>query len=204
MLFWHLTGFDNIVLSEGQIWKSQSDLLRNAIRQAHLLSIFSVLSQKLIERIGKGGTVVWNEYTRRFTLDAVGLTIFGHDFQSLDLVVRGEKGGAGTAEKSKSGQTDVSVQYSNMMNGIANPVYLALPILEKLWPRRQLVGEIEAFRETVMNIVKEKRKVPGDDVVSRLLEVPSLSNEMVLNTSISILMAGHVRSPPLSFSSPMS
>jgi len=174
MLLWRLIGPNNIFLAEGEVWRRLSELTRNAIKQAPSVDVFVPLSQKVLDKIGPGGTILWNDFTHRFTLDAVGLSVMGHDFRALEFRT-----------------SDLVQQYHDMMHQLSNPIYAMLPLLERYLPRRRLIRNIDSLRDQFSTIIQKKRKEPQDDIVSRFLQESNLSDQEILDTVITFFMAGH-------------
>lgn len=83
MLLWRLTGRNNVFMSDGEMWKRQSRIMRDALRQATPIDTFTTLARTTFSLIGDGGRVRWSDYTNRYTLDAVGTTVIGYDFEAL-------------------------------------------------------------------------------------------------------------------------
>lgn len=94
----------------------------------------------------------------RFSLDAIGTTALGYDFDAL-------------------GHPDSTfvAQYHRVMREIANPLYVFLPGLEKVLPRRRVMRDIDESVDAFLGILRKKEVNPGDDIISYILEDPGMT-----------------------------
>lgn len=65
-------------------------------------------------------------------------------------------------------------QYNHVMESIANPAYLAIPSLEKLWPRTTVINAIDDLVKAFEGILKIKKENPGNDMITYMLEDKSM------------------------------
>lgn len=72
MLLWRFVGFQNIILSNGKSWARHSRIVKEALNRNLPVEDFAMLARKLFKKMGSGGTLQWEDYTMRYTLDAVG------------------------------------------------------------------------------------------------------------------------------------
>ncbi|KAI0752873.1 cytochrome P450 [Daedaleopsis nitida] len=175
MLLWHLTGRDNVFMSEGEMWKRHSRVVRDALHRKVPIAEFVHLPRKTFSLMGKGGRVRWNDYTHcRFTLDAVGTTVIGYDFEALD-------------------KPDGSFvrQYHDVMEAIANPPYIFIPSLERWLPRNNVRKVVDDFIDRFRVLLELKRKEPGDDMITYMFEDPEMSETEFRDNVIITFIAGH-------------
>ena len=128
MLLWRFVGYSNIILSNGEAWKRHSRIVRSALNRNVPLEGFATLARKLFRVMGDGGRKKWDDLTMRFTLDAVGTTALGHDFNAI-----------------QDAESPFVLQYNHVMESIANPAYLVFPTLEKIVPRVKTIEAIDNF-----------------------------------------------------------
>lgn len=105
--------------------------------------------------MGDGGPLRWDDLTMRFTLDAVGTTAMGHDFNAIQ----------------DSNSPFVS-QYNHVMESIANPAYLIFPKLEKVFPRLKTIKAIDHLVGEFQNLLQMKKENKGNDMMTYMLEEP--------------------------------
>ncbi|KAJ6492569.1 cytochrome P450 [Mycena vitilis] len=173
-LLWHLIGNSNILVSNATQWKKQSGLINDAINLQMPAEQFVVLAEKVKVLLGEGSnTVRWDEFAQRFAVDALGSTVFGHDFEALkeqSMFVR---------------------EYNGVMSGIADPIYLIAPFLEHLIPRTKLLRRIDTLIEHFVALLKAKQNSPGDDMMSYMLRDPDMSQKELRDNMILLFISGH-------------
>ncbi|KAJ6567499.1 cytochrome P450 [Mycena sp. CBHHK59/15] len=173
-LLWHLIGNSNILVSNATQWKKQSRLINDAINLQMPVDQFVHLAQNVEKLLGEGtNTVRWDEFSQRFAVDALGSTVFGHDFEALkeqSMFVR---------------------EYNGVMSGIADPVYLIAPILERLVPRTTLIRRIDTLIERFVALLQAKQNSPGDDMMSYMLRDPDMSQKELRDNMILLFISGH-------------
>lgn len=175
MLFWQFTGKANIFFTEGEQWSRLSKGVRSALQRADPIPQFVRLAEILFEQLGDGGTIRWSDYTGRFSLDAIGTTVLGYDFKALE----------------EPNSPFVS-QYKSVMDEIARPLYIFLPVLEVLLPRRKIMKDMEALIEQFRLLLRMKKESPGDDMISYMLDEPGLTETEHRDNIVVLFMAGHV------------
>lgn len=176
MMFWRLTGSQNVFFSDGETWKKHSHVVRTMLHQTAPIDIFISIALRLFDVMGNGGTLCWDSLSHRYTLDVVGNAIMGYDFDALT-----QPNGA------------IVQQYHHVMKDISHPLYVGFPILERWLPRRTLLNRIHEFRGRFRDLLDMKRKNLGPDFVSFLLDHPEMSEVECLENVITIFMAAHVR-----------
>ena len=182
MLLWRLTGRNNVFMSDGEMWKRQSRIMRDALRQATPIDVFTTLARTTFSLIGDGGRVRWSDYTNRYTLDAVGTTVIGYDFEAL----------------AKPDGNFVR-RYHEVMSAIANPAYVAIPSLEHWLPRWSVRTMIDNFVDDFCKILQEKREKPGNDVITYMFQTPGMTEVEYRDNSIVTFIGGHVSPIHLGF-----
>lgn len=176
MLLWRLIGRNNVFMSDGEMWKRQSRIMRDALRQTTPIDVFIQLARTTFSLIGEGGRVRWSEFTNRYTLDAVGTTVIGYDFEAL----------------TKPDGSFVQ-RYHEVMSSIASPPYVAFPSLERWLPRRSVRKMIDNFVEDFCSLLQEKRLNPGNDVITYMFQEPGMTEVEFRDNSIVTFIGGHVR-----------
>lgn len=174
MLFWRFTGRENIFFSEGEQWKKHSRIFRTALQRTAPMEQFSMLSRKLCSLIGDGGRVRWSDYSHRFTLDAVGTTVLGYDFEALDKP-----------------EGSFILQYHQVMTAISEPVYCFLPALERWVPRHAVRRDVDALVDRFRALLAAKRQDPGNDVITYMFEEPDMTDEEFRDNIVVLFMGGH-------------
>ena len=179
LLLWQLIGRSNILLSNGEQWRKHSRLVRSAINQTIPISQFATLARRLvavIERVSDGhGLVRFDDMSQRFALDAVGTTAFGHDFDAI------------------AQESEFVRMYNGIMHGIANPVYLIMPVLESVFPRTKLKRRMEQLSESFQGVLNEKRANPGLDMLTFMLKDVNMTDRELRDNMLLLFIAGHVR-----------
>ncbi|TBU48029.1 cytochrome P450 [Dichomitus squalens] len=171
MLLWRLTGRQNVFTTEGDIWRRHSRIIHDAIHRTAPMEQFSALARKTLSKMGRGGLIRWSDYTHRFTLDVVGTTVMGYDFEALD--------------------NPVVKRYQEVMAAISTPAYIFLPALERWIPRRRIRDMVDSLVEDFRLLLKRKRESPGNDVITYMFDNPDMSEAEFRDNVVVIFMAGH-------------
>lgn len=175
LLLWQLIGRSNILLSNGDQWRKHSRLIRTAINQTIPVSQFVSLARRLISVIGDRQYISrFDDLSQRFALDAVGTTAFGYDFDAI------------------AHESEFALTYNGIMHGIANPLYLVLPALERILPRRKLKKRMEQLSENFQSILTEKRENPGPDMLTFMLRDVNMTDRELRDNMLLLFIAGHV------------
>lgn len=189
MLFWQFTGRSNIFFTEGEDWKRHSRQLKQALQGQVPMSEFVRLSKKTLQKIdehkrmpgtrsnsdhSEGVVVRWDELLHRFTLDVVGVTVLGYDFQALD-----------------DPDTPFVNGYRASLDALTSPAYVFIPKLEKALPRHAVRKQMFGLRAKFREIIEYKRNHPGDDLISHLTEDRELGTEEMVDNVVVLFIAGH-------------
>lgn len=175
MLLWRLTGRQNVFTAEGEMWKRHAKIMHEALHRTIPIEQFATLSRKTFALVGDGGRVRWNDYTHRFSLDAVGTTVIGYDFEALD------KPHGAFVER-----------YHEVMAAISSPAYIFLPALERWMPRPAIRDMVDSLVEEFRVLLQKKRDHPGPDMITYMLENPEMSETELRDNIIVTFMGGHV------------
>jgi cytochrome P450 len=141
------TGGPNVLLSNGEAWKSQRKVANPAFRRSMPVQLFGTLTQELFRTMDKlGETVNWPDLTQRWTLDAIGLAGFGFDFEAI-----------------KDRKSQWVLTYEQINIGISDKRYYLFPFLDKyfLWlqpERRAIHQQLDRFMEMVDGVIESKRQ----------------------------------------------
>ncbi|KAI0741969.1 cytochrome P450 [Daedaleopsis nitida] len=174
MLLWKLIGHNNVFLSDGEMWKRQSKMMRDALRRTVPIDVFTTLARTTFSLIGEGGRVCWSDLMNRYTLDAVGKTVIGYDFEAL-----------------VNPQNSFCQRYQDVMTAIASPPYIVLPKLERWFPRHGVRKMIDSFVEDFCTLLQKKRLNPGNDVITYMFQSPEMTDLEFRDNSIVLFIGGH-------------
>lgn len=177
MLLWRLTGRQNVFTAAGEMWKRHSKIIHDALYRTTPIEQFANLARKTFAKMGDGGRIRWSDYTHQFTLDAVGTTVIGYDFEALD----------------KPDGPFVKM-YHDVMAAISNPPYIFLPSLERWLPRDEVRKMVDAFVEEFRLLLSTKREEPGNDMITYMFENPDMTETEYRDNVIVTFMGGHVSS----------
>lgn len=174
MLLWRFVGYSNIILSNGDAWKRHSRIVKAALNRNVPLEGFASLARKLFTVMGDGGRKHWDDLTMRFTLDAVGTTALGHDFNAI-----------------QDHNSPFVQQYNHVMESIANPAYLVFPTLEKILPRVKTIEAIDKLVNAFQGLLQKKKEDKGNDMLTYMLEEPGMSDTEYRDNMVVFFIAGH-------------
>ncbi|TFK77992.1 cytochrome P450 [Polyporus arcularius HHB13444] len=174
MLLWRLTGRQNVFTAEGEMWKRHSKIIHEALYRTTPIEQFANLARKTFNKMGDGGRIRWSDYTHRFSLDAVGTTVIGYDFEALD----------------KPDGPFVKM-YHDVMAAISDPPYIFLPSLERWLPRNEVRAMVDAFVEEFRLLLGKKRDDPGNDMITYMFENPDMTETEFRDNVIVTFMGGH-------------
>ncbi|KAL1745567.1 cytochrome P450 [Schizophyllum fasciatum] len=174
LLLWRLVGKTNVILSNGSSWQRHSRVVKSALQRNLPIEDFVTLAKRLFAVMKDGGKVRWDDLAMRFTLDAVGSTTFGWDFNSIEDT-----------------NTPFVSEYSHVMDSIANPLYIVFPKLETLFPRKQIITQIDALIAKFTNILEQKKDNRGNDMLTYMLEEPEMSDTEFRDNMVVFFIAGH-------------
>ncbi|KAI9469994.1 MAG: cytochrome P450 [Benjaminiella poitrasii] len=150
---------DNILFSNGHVWKSQRMIANPAFRRSMPVNLFGKLVVDLFEEIDKMKEPVdIPEIMERWTLDAIGKAGFGFDFNAI---------------REKDNKWVKS--YNKINKGIQDPLYLIFPFLDStllgLFPKRkQIHCEMNRLLEMMDQVIEKKRKDLEDNRQNEFLE----------------------------------
>ncbi|KDR84662.1 hypothetical protein GALMADRAFT_133908 [Galerina marginata CBS 339.88] len=174
LLLWRFVGKTNIILSNGDSWKRHSHVVKSALSRNLPISEFVSLGKMLFKKMADGGLIKWDDYTMRFTLDAVGSTALGHNFRAIE-----------------DDHSPFVRQYNEVMDGIASPLYIVFPKLEKWFPRREVIKNIDNLVAKFQNILEHKKENKGNDMLTYMLEEPGMTDEEYRDNMVVFFIAGH-------------
>jgi cytochrome P450 len=180
LLLWRFIGGSNILMANGDRWKKHSMTIRDAFNLSIPVNQFIHLSKNLFDVINPPSeendthTVDFADLAQRFALDAVGSSVLGHDFDAIrteSLFVK---------------------EYNGIMHDIANPLYLIMPFLEKVFPRKGVIKRMDNLVDKFRMLLQAKRNDPGDDMMTFMLKEPTMSEEELRDNMVVLFIAGHV------------
>ncbi|KAK1236607.1 hypothetical protein PQX77_000159 [Marasmius sp. AFHP31] len=160
-LLWRFVGRTNVILSNGSNWKRHSRVVRSALGRTVPIGDFVSLAHKLFKRMGSGGRFNFDDLTMRYTLDAVGTTTFGHNFNAINEV-----------------DNPFVNDYNSVMDSIASIPYIVFPFLERWAPRPKVIKKIDSLVGMFSRILEEKKHNKGDDMLTFMLEDDTTAGAM--------------------------
>ena len=175
LLLWRLIGRNNILMSNGEQWRAHSRIIRNAINQTIPILRFTQLSRRLFSVMGDTAIQQFDDLAQRFALDAVGTTAFGHDFDAI------------------AHESEFVKNFNNIMYGIANPLYLISPIMERIFPRKSLFRSMKKLSNNFQEMLTEKRDHPGSDMLTFMLQDVNITDTELRDNMVLLFISGHVR-----------
>ncbi|KAF9463621.1 cytochrome P450 [Collybia nuda] len=164
----------NVVFSNGEMWKRHSTSVKAAFDREIPVHRFVTLAYEVFEQIAEGGVYCFSELVQKYTLDVVGTTLLGHNFQAL-----------------KSGEGSFVAHFNQVMNSIATPTRLIFPFLDDWFPRHDVIANVNALNERYDKTLQMKKQELGLDLLSYLLEDASLCNEELISNFSILFSAGH-------------
>ncbi|KAH9928024.1 cytochrome P450 [Epithele typhae] len=174
ILLWRFIGNNNVFMANGEMGKRHARIVRDSINKTMPVDVFTSLSRTALDLIGDGGRVRWDDFANRYTLDAFGIGVIGYDFQAL-----------------ADPDGHFVQRYHEVMNAIANPLYVGLPVLERWLPRRGVQKMIDSFVTDLCKILDEKKKSPGNDVITYMFQEPEMTELEYRDNTIVMFVAGH-------------
>lgn len=160
----------------GETWRKHTKVVGTALQGPPPIESFVRTSQKLFMVLGEGGTFKWNELAHAVTLDILGDAVLGHQFNAVlepdSLFVAG---------------------YQRTMESLTAPPYIFLPFLDKYFPRKDVIAQVDDLRSRFTQIIHEKEEKKSNDLISRMLEDPDFNFTDVLDNVSVLFAAGHVR-----------
>ncbi|KAH7921652.1 cytochrome P450 [Leucogyrophana mollusca] len=180
-MFCRFMGDSNIVWTNGEAWKKQSHIMRQAFSLPLPIELFTTLAENVFQVIettssaadSHSHTVCWSDLAQRFALDAVGTSIIGHNFDSIRT------------------RSEFVSDYNQMMHDIAQPLYLIAPLLERVVPRKKVIWRMDRLIRGFEELLEAKRSDPGDDIMTAMLKHPDLSPTQLRDNMASLFLAGH-------------
>lgn len=174
LLLWRLVGKSNLAFTIGETWKKHSRVVGTAFQGPPPIESSVRASRELFTVLGKGGTFRWDDLTRRITLDILGDVVLGHQFNAV-----------------LQPHSPFVDGYHHTMEALTAPPYIFLPFLDKYFPRKDIVQQVENLRTRFAQIIREKEQKKSNDLISRMLENPEFNFTDVLDNVSVLFVAGH-------------
>lgn len=170
---------DGLVLSEGDLWERQRQLIQPAFTSDRIDRYAEVMADRaaaFADRLEPGRTYDIGEELRKVTLRILFETIFGADidYEQLNL---------GSTFEHITAPGDPHRQPISY----TVPKWVPIP----MWRRyNRAVEELDAI---VYDLIERRRENPGDDLVSTLLDASDggMSDEQLRDEVMTMLFAGH-------------
>lgn len=170
---------DSLFLSSGAVWRKQEAQMQPEFREEVLRpygpTVARLAGEEVERRWGPGVTVDAETSLVELALSMVSDTLLG---ARRPLPVRALR-------------EAMMVIQSGLVRDMSR-----LWVPPMWWPtpsRRELRAAIDLFRSVAADLVAERRREPpgGNDVVSRLVAVPGLSDQAICDEICTLLIAGH-------------
>jgi cytochrome P450 len=175
-MLWKFVGKANVAFTIGDVWKRHSRIVITALSGSPPFAGFSLMAHKLFSVLGSGTKVVkWDELSQQLTLDILGTTVLGHDFDAI-----------------KNPDSPFARGYRQVMHALTEPPYVFLPFLDKYFPRREVEQEAQNLRKVFSQIIEYKRTHLADDLISHMIANPEFSDSELLDNVAVLFAAGHV------------
>jgi cytochrome P450 len=176
---------NGLLTSEGEFWKRQRRIAQPAFHRQRIASFAQTMVRAASEAAAlleaqRGDVVDVHDAMMRLTLRIVGETLLGHD-PSAD---------AGEVGSALAFLLSVVAERSSRMLFFGRPI---LPTPENFRIRRSL----KTLDAVIERIVAERRKKPGDDLLSMLMEAKdeatgeSMDDRQLRDEAMTIFLAGH-------------
>jgi len=174
-LFWKFVGSKNILFASGEEWELHARVVHPALQGPPPISDFASVTHSLLKHISTSkGRIDWTELSQRVTLDVLGKTVLGYDFNAI-----------------QDPHSPFVDGYNRVMAGLMAPLYMFLPMLDRYFPRKRMNAEMLGLRAFFQDIIQHKKKEPGEDVISSMLVDTKLGEEDLLDTMVVLFIAGH-------------
>ncbi|KAH6917771.1 cytochrome P450 4F5 [Coprinopsis sp. MPI-PUGE-AT-0042] len=182
----------NVVFSNGEQWKRHSESVKAAFDREIPVWRFVGLGWDVVDMIkancgrrsvektlehavpGGWGISRFSDLVQKYTLDVVGTTLLGHNFNAL-----------------KTTEGSFVEQFNTVMSAIASPVRLVFPFLDTIFPRYEAIAQVDKLNARYEEVLEMKRGDLGVDLLSYLLEDERLSKEEAVSNLSILFSAGH-------------
>ncbi|KAI8994752.1 cytochrome P450 [Pilobolus umbonatus] len=187
-------GKQNIVFSSNNEWREQRKMANPAFQRSLPIKKFGYLTNKMIDHMDKRETDTFEvlDLFARLTLDTLGITSFGFDFNSL-----GED------------ENEWVNTYNTIKDNMLHPIFAMFPVLETtllgLFKGRKNVHEklqvfltkLDAIIDEKKQFIRESKMLPDEDkdLLTLMIESAesgdSINNEELRNNLCIFFVAGH-------------
>lgn len=175
-MLWKFVGQANVAFTIGDVWRRHSRIVIKALSGSPPFADFSFMAHKLFTVLGGGTkTVKWDELSQNVTLDILGRTVLGHDFEAIE-----------------NPDSPFAKGYRQVMHALTESPYVFLPFLDKYFPRRDVEREAQNLRKIFGQIIEYKRTHLADDLISHMIANPEFSDSELLDNVVVLFVAGHV------------
>jgi hypothetical protein len=120
--------------------------------------------------------VGWDKFAQCFTVDMLGSTESGHNFEALKA------------------QSVFVHEYNSIMHRIVDPIYLVVLFLKKIILMKMLLRIINNLMEQFLVLLKAKEEAPEDNMMPYMLCNPNISQKELHNNMILLFISGYVSS----------
>ena len=174
---WKFVGRSNVAFTVGDEWRKHSRVVQAAFQRPPPIAEFASVTRTVIALIQSQSSqpIAWDGVAQRLSLDVLGTTILGHDFNAV-----------------LNPNTPFADGYRQTMQALMAPPYVFLPFLDKYFPRKAILAEVRQLRDFFEDIVLRKRSQPGEDLISVMATNPEFSQQDILDNVSVLFVAGHV------------
>ncbi|KAI7883978.1 cytochrome P450 [Lichtheimia hyalospora FSU 10163] len=147
-LLGRFTGIRHLVSLNGHEWKAQRKIANPAFHRTMPVAVFGRLGAKLfsmMDSLSEKGPIDFHDMTERWTLDVMGLVIYGFDFNAVNDT-----------------NSEWVKRYTTVMSGAFDPLYLMFPILDNLLlpfnaRRMHQYDELQKLLKMLDHVIVSKR-----------------------------------------------
>ncbi len=176
---------NGLLTSEGDFWKRQRRIAQPAFHRSRIASFAQTMVRAASDAAArlearKGEVIDVHEEMMRLTLRIVGETLLGHD----------------PSEEASEVGSALSFLISMVAERTSRLLFFGRPILPT--PENfRILRSLKTLTDVVERIIAERRKKPGDDLLSMLMEAKdettgeSMDDRQLRDEAMTVFLAGH-------------
>ncbi|KAJ1977306.1 hypothetical protein H4R35_002353 [Dimargaris xerosporica] len=168
---------NGILAANGKNWRRQRRIAAPAFRKSLTPWVTVMCTRRFMQMLDQHLSEPIDIFSqlKRLTLEILGIEIFGIDFEVLN-----------------NAQSYFFTLYNEIIREVLNPIYLVLPIVNKLpWgPRLRTMAKIDELEKLLADTITQKRLNPavhtGEDIVSILFRAMQDRRERLTSTELRV------------------